>query len=146
MAAADITDTYANRAGVPFFIGGHPNIVTREWVATAAQTNDPIVTVATGLKIVVTMISAYVDNATTVDVGVRVGFATSTLPTLPTDGNTADDIVLSHPGIAAGSGVVVGNGAGIIGVGADDEDLRVTSEVPTTGSLRVIVSFFTIES
>ena len=53
---------------------------------------------------------------------------------------------MSHPGIAAGSGVVEGNGSGILGVGADGEDLRITSEVPTTGSLRVVVSYYTVES
>jgi len=139
VAAADRTVWFANRAGVPFVIGGHPNIVTLEAAYTAAQTDAAIVTVASGLKIVVTEIEALCDNANTVDVGVRVGFGATTTP-------TTTGVVLTHPGIAAGSGVARGNGSGILGVGADGEDLRITSEVPTTGSLRILVSYYTIES
>lgn len=146
VAAADRTDLYANRAGVLWVIGGHPNVVTREYMATGAQTNDAIVTVDSTLKIVVTAIEAMVDNATTVDVGVRIGFGATVVPAEPADGATVDGIVLSHPGIAAGSGVVRGTGAGILGVGAADADLRITSEVPTTGKLRVLVSYYTIET
>jgi hypothetical protein len=39
-----------------------------------------------------------------------------------------------------------GDGSGILGIGADNEDLRITNEVPTTGALRVTVSYYTIES
>jgi len=139
VAAADVTDLYTNRAGVPFVIGGHPNIVTVRANYTGAQTNAAVVTVAAGLKIVVTRCSVMADNANTVDVQVRIGFATATTP-------TTTGVVLSHPGIAPGSGVVEGDGSGMLGVGADDEDLRITSEVPTTGSIDVVVSYFTIES
>lgn len=141
VAAADRTDLYANRAGVPFVLGGHPNIVTIEAEYTAAQTNTAIVTVSSGLKIVVTAITAIVSAATTVTVGLRVGFAATTTP-------TTTGVVLTHPGILAlsGSGIGEGHGGGIIGVGADGEDLRITSDVPTTGALRVRVSYFTIES
>ena len=139
VAAADRTNGYANRAGIPFVIGGHPNIVTFEAAYTAAQTDTAIVTIAGGLKIVVTEIEALCDNANTVDVGVRVGFGATTTP-------TTTGVVLTHPGIAPGSGVVRGNGSGILGVGADGEDLRITCEVPTTGSIRVLVSYYTIES
>lgn len=139
VAAADRTDWYANRAGVPFVIGGHPNIVTFEAAYTAAQTDAAIVTIAGGLKIVVTEIEALCDNANTVDVGVRVGFGATTTP-------TTTGVVLTHPGISAGSGVIRGNGSGIVGVGADGEDLRITCEAPTTGSIRILVSYYTIES
>lgn len=146
VAVADRTDWLANRAGVPWVIGGHPNVVGTEYVATTAQTNDAIITVAGGLKIVVTAIEVMVDKATTVDVGVRIGFGTANVPTEPADGASVAGMVLSHPGIAAGSGVVRGSGAGILAIGADDEDLRITSEVPTSGKLRVLVSSYTIES
>ena len=139
VAAADRTDWLANRAGVPFVIGGHPNIVTIEAAYTAAQTDTAIVTISTGLKIVVTQIQFVCDNANTVDVGVRVGFGTANTP-------TTTGVVLTHPGVAAGSGVSRGDGSSIVGVGADNEDLRVTSEVPTTGSCRVLVSYYTVES
>jgi hypothetical protein len=139
VSAGQRTKLYANRAGVPFVMGGHPNIVTVEAAYTAAQTNQAIVTVATGLKIVVTSIQIMLAHATTVDVSFRVGFATATTP-------TTTGVVVSHPGLAPGSGVVAGDGSGIIGIGADDEDLRITSDVPTTGSLRVVVKYYTIES
>ena len=139
VAAADRTAWYFNRAGIPFFLGGHPNIVTIELAATGVQTDVAIVTVATGLKIVVTQIQATCDNANTVDVGFRVGFGTVNTP-------TTTGVVLTHPGLAAGSGISRGDGSGILGVGADNEDLRVTSEVPTTGSFRVLASYFTIDT
>ncbi len=141
VSAADRTKFYANRAGIPFMLGGHPNIVTIEAAYTAAQTNTAIVTISTGLKIVVTEVEAICANSNTVDVGVRIGFGASTTP-------TTTGVVLTHPGIAAssGSGVIRGTGSGILGVGADNEDLRITCDVPTGGSIRALVSYFTIES
>lgn len=139
VAAADVTDHYANRAGIPFVIGGHPNIVTLELAFTAAQTDTAVVTVGAGAKIVVTSAEATCANSNTVDVAFRMGFGTANTP-------TTTGVVLTHPGIAAGSGVNRGNGAGMIGVGADNEDLRLTAGVPTTGSCRALVSYYTIES
>lgn len=137
VAAADRTAWYANRAGVPFVIGGHPNIQTFRVQYTTAQTNAAIVTVAAGLKIVVTRISVLCSNANTVNPSVIIGFATVTTP-------TGAGVVLSHPGIAPGSGVVEGNGGGILGVGTDDQDLRITSTL--TATFDVVVSYYTIES
>lgn len=139
VAADDRTNLYANRAGVLFAIGGHPNILTLEAEYTAAQTDTAIVTVAGGNKIIVTQIMAVCDKANTVDVGVRVGFGTANTP-------TTTGVVLTHPGIAAGSGVSRGDGSGILGIGADGADLRITSEAPTSGALRVLVSYYTVES
>ena len=129
----------ANRHGVPFVLAGHPNIITLRANYTAAQTNAAIITIAASNKIVVTRLSALCDNANTVDVQCRIGFAAATTP-------TAAGVLLSHPGIAPGSGVVEGNGSGILGVGADGEDLRITCGVPTTGSIDIICSYFIIES
>lgn len=139
VAAGDRTDWYANRAGVPFIIGGHPNVVSFEAAYTAAQTDTAIVTIAGGLKIVVTEIEAICDYSNTVKVGVRVGFGTVNTP-------TTTGVVLTHPGIAPGSGIVRGNGGGILGVGGDGEDIRITCDVPTSGSIRVLVTYYTIES
>lgn len=139
VAANDVSDWYTNRHGIPWVIGGHPNIVTTRANYTAAQTDTAIVTVGAGTKIVVTRVSVTSDNATSVDVQARIGFGATTTP-------TTTGVVLSHPGIAAGSGVVEGTGAGMLGVGADGEDLRITSEVPTSGSIDVVVSYYTIES
>jgi hypothetical protein len=83
--------------------------------------------VSAGTKIVVTQIQAVLDEATTVGVGFRVGFAAATTP-------TTTGVVLSHPGLVPGGGLSRGDGAGILGIGADDE------------ALRIVVSYFTIES
>lgn len=139
VAAASRTDGYANRAGIPFVIGGHPNIVTIELAWTAAQTDIAIVTVAAGLKIVVTRVTITMDEANTVGVGVRIGLGTVNTP-------TTTGVVASHPGMVPGSIMTVGDGSGILGVGADDADLRITAEVPTGGSGRAVVSYYTIES
>jgi hypothetical protein len=137
--AGDRTNLYANRHGIPFMLGGHPNIITTRANYSSAQTDTAIVSASAGQKIVVTRISVLADKANSVDVAARVGFGTANTP-------TGDGVVLSHPGIAAGSGVVEGNGSGILGIGADAADLRITSEAATSGSIDVVVSYFIIES
>jgi hypothetical protein len=139
VAAADRTDWLGSRAGVPFVIGGHPNIVCVRAQYTAAQTDTAIVTVAGGLKIVVTRITIAASKANTVNVAVYAGFAVATTP-------TGAGGVISHPGIDPGGGINAGNGAGILGVGADGEDLRITSTVATSGFIDCVVSYYTIES
>jgi hypothetical protein len=139
VAAADRTDLYANRAGVLFTIGGHPNTTTVRLTYTTAQTDVAIVTVATGLKIVVTRVMVTVSNATTVNADVIIGFGTANTP-------TTTDVVASHPGIPPGGGFQTGDGSGILGVGADNADLRVTGGAPTSGRVDIVVSYFTCES
>jgi hypothetical protein len=148
VAAADRTDWYANRAGVPFMIGGHPNIQSSEYYTTGAATNDNIQpALAGGLKYVITSISAIASAENTVSPSVRIGFGASTITAQGASGADAvTKIVLSHPGIPAGSGIVKGNGAGIVGIGADGEELRITCTEPTTGSLIVQVDWYTVES
>ena len=139
VAAADLTYWYANRHGIPWFIGGHPNIVTLEAAYTAAQTDTAIITVGAGAKIVVTAMEVTMDEANTVGVGYRIGFGTANTP-------TTTGVVMSHPGGIPGARYSMGDGSGILGIGADNEDLRITSEVPTSGSIRVGVKYYTVES
>ncbi len=139
VAAGDRTDLYANRHGIPFVINGHPNVQTLRVNYTAAQTDAAIISVSPGTKIAVLKVSVLADKANTVDVQARIGFGATVTP-------TGAGVILTHPGIAAGSGVIEGNGGSLIGVGADGEDLRITSEVPTTGSIDVLVTYYTIES
>lgn len=139
VTAGDRTDWIANRAGIPFMLGGHPNIITLEAAYTTAQTDTAVITVGATTKIVVTQISVVSSNTTSVNVAFRCGFGTANTP-------TTTGVVLTHPNIAAGSGFNRGSGSGILGIGADNEDLRVTSGVPTGGSIRVLVSYFTIDS
>lgn len=139
VAAADRSDAYCNRAGILFTLGGHPNVITLEAAYTGAQTDTAIVTISTGLKIVVTQIQLITDNANTAFPQVRVGFGTANTP-------TTTGVVLTHPGAAAGGGISRGDGSGTLGVGADNEDLRITCGAPTGGSLRILVTYFTVES
>ena len=141
VAAADRTDWLANRAGVPFVMGGHPNILTlKHTTITTAVTDAAIVTVAGGLKIVVTRLSVTLDNASTVFPTVLIGFGATNTP-------TTTGVLYSHGGFPAGGGTNIGDGSGILGVGADGEDLRITTTGNATGNgLQVTVSYYTIES
>lgn len=150
VAAADRTDLYANRAGILWTIGGHPNIITRTVYisdATGAQTDASMVgTIAAGTKVAVTQIGVTVDSAVTATggVSVKIGFGATSIPADSSTG--ANGILLDHKGIAAGSGMVLGNGSGLIGIGADGEELRLTCEDPVGGGLSVMFSYYTIES
>lgn len=142
--AADALDAVvpiANRHRVPFVIGGHPNVVTlKHTTITTAVTDAAIVTVAGGLKIVVTRLSVTLDNASTVFPTVLIGFAAANTP-------TTTGVLYSHGGFPAGGGQSVGDGSGIVGVGADGEDLRVTTTGNATGNgVHITVSYYTIES
>ena len=139
----DRVDSIATPQGIQYVIGGHPNIIRREYMTTAVQTTDAIIdSVAAGSQIIVTAISAFVSAATTVTPKVRIGFGTTAPPTEPTTGNTVDGMALSHHGIAAGSGVVEGGGGAIIAKGGDGEELRIACDVPTTGRINVVVSYY----
>lgn len=127
--------------GIPFFIPGHPNVIGREYMTTAVQTVDAIIdTVAVGSHIIVFKCTAALSDATTVAVGVRIGFGTTAPPTEPTTGNTVDGMVLSHPGMTAASGLVESPGNCVF-VGADGAELRIANDVPTTGQLTVTVAY-----
>ena len=140
VAAADRTKSYANRAGIPFVIGGHPNVQTIRLQFTAAQTDVAIITVGAGAKIVVTALQVTLDNASTVFPSCRIGFGTANTP-------TTSGVIAAHGGIPAGGGFSRGDGSGIIGVGADNEDLRITTVGTATGNgVEVIVTYYTIES
>lgn len=141
VAAGDRTDAYANRAGVPFYIGGHPNIVTvKHTTITTAVTDAAVITVGAGVKIVVTSFMFTLDNASTVFPTVLLGFGTANTP-------TTTGVIGAHGGVPAGGGFGRGDGSGIIGIGADNEDLRVTTTGNATGNgLQLVVTYYTIES
>lgn len=131
----DRTDVYANVAGIPFVLGGHPNVITRRDNYTSAQTDTAIVSVSGGTKIVMVACTVAADAANTAKPAVRVGFGTASTP-------TAGGTYLSHPGVPAGGGI---REAGAV-AGADGEDIRITCAAPTGGSLDVVTKYFTIES
>ncbi len=146
VAAADRTKLYANRAGVLFVVGGHPNIITRDNVVLAsdgAQTNAALLSVSTGAKIVITQRSVLCDARNTVNVAVRVGFGTASVPAAALAGTAG---ILINGVFAAKDNPRRGDGSGIIAVGADAEDLRITCDSPTSGAIYVTYSYYTIES
>lgn len=142
VTANDRTNWYANRAGIPFVLGGHMNTLNASIQVTdgdGAQTDAAIITVSAGTAIVVTCVEITADKANTVDVSARVGFGTANTPAADAAG-----LIAFHPGIAAGSGLIKGDGSGIIGIGASNEDLRLTCEDPVTGSVNINVTYHTI--
>lgn len=144
IGAGAYADLAVNRHGIPFMIGGHPNIITKSSRFTTSQANTDIIgAISAGQKIVVVGFSIGVSKATTVNVGVKLGFGATVVPA---DGTAISGVLFDHEGLEPGSGAVVGNGSGILGIGADGEELRLTSDVPTTGALTVTVQYFIIES
>lgn len=112
-----------------------PAVVTLEAAYTLAQTDVAIVSATAPDRIVVTRLTVVLDESTTVGVGFRVGLGATTTP-------TTTGVVSSHPGMVPGGGITIGDGSGVLAIGAAGDDLRITSEVPTSGSLRVVVSYY----
>lgn len=151
--AADAGDAGAmlmNRHRIPFMLGGHPNLQSAEYITTAAQTSggdNVLPLISAGTKYVITGVTVTASAANTVNTSVRLGFGTAGVPT---QGASAADavtkVILSHPGIAPGSGVSKGHAGGIVGIGGDGEELYIVCSVPTGGSVVVQVDYYTIES
>lgn len=145
-AVGDRAKAIANVAGVPFVIGGHPNVVVRSTVVAAAdgaQTNLALGSVSTGQKIVLTRLSVMASGANTVPVDVRIGFGISAVPTPSLTGILG--IIMDSRSMLAGSSRDIGDGSGIIAAGQNEEDLRCTCSSPTGGHLTISFSFYTIE-
>lgn len=139
VTAGNYSVSMMNRHGIPYQIGGHPNVKTLRAQYSALQTDTAVVTVAAGNKIVVTSFLITASNANTVNVSAVLGFGTANTP-------TTTGVLGSHAGIAPGSGFGRGSGAAMVGAGADDEDLRITSSVATGGFIDLTVSYFVLPS
>lgn len=146
VSAGDRTDLLANRHGILFQIGGHPNTQTVSARITGSTTDGAIIagTISAGTKVVVTRLSVTISNATTVNVGIKIGFGASTLPADSATGATG--ILIDSDGFPPGGGINIGDGSGIIGIGADGEEIRITNDAPTSGAIHVTCSYYTIES
>lgn len=147
VTAADRTNWYFNRAGVPFVIGGHMNVVCVGHIITdsdGAQTNTALIgSISSGTKIVLTRISVVCDNANTGDCAITIGFGTANTPVPDLDGTVGTVVNGSFDG---GAGITIGDGSGIIAIGGDDEELRITCSDPAGGNIRISYSYYTIES
>jgi hypothetical protein len=145
VTTGDASFWYGNLHGVPWVMGGHPNVVSRSHIFTTADTitDLALVTISTALKCVVTQVSAKTGAAVTVNTSCCIGFGAANVPSPSTAGTAG---ILLHGQFEGGAGQQVGNGSGIIGVGSTAEDLRITASAPTGGPLYVTYSYYTIES
>jgi hypothetical protein len=110
------------------------NVNTLRVNYSAAKTDEAIISAAAGEQISVLAILVTSDADTTPNVDVLIGFGAATTP-------TGEGVVMSHPGIAPGGYVERGNGFGVLGIGGPGEDLRITSDAPTSGSIDVVVTY-----
>lgn len=131
---------------VPCHIGGTQDVICRTTSiadSDGAQTNLNLLAaaVAAGTQVVVTQIWVKADQDNSVNVAVRIGFHTATTPSASATGTSG---LIFDEDLAAGDGHQIGNGAGIVAVGASDEELRLTCDDPVGGRLTVGVTYFLI--
>ena len=139
VAAADRTDWYFNRHGIPYVLPGHMATTTISASYTSTQTDAAVITIGTPGKIVILGIAVMADGAGTGPLDVQVGFGAATI--------TSTRAIIDHPGIVKGSGVSLGFAGGVVAMGGDNEDLRITAAGFGSGDeLTITVSYFTIES
>jgi hypothetical protein len=142
----DRVNSIATPEGIQFAIGGHPNIITREYRVTDAGgsvSGQPIVdSVGATQRVVVTMLDVTAHGANTVNVDVRIGFGTASVPAEPAHNASVAGVLLSHSGLVAGGGVIKGDGSGIIGVGALNEEVRIDCDDPVGGEVKVVITYY----
>lgn len=132
VAALDRVDAPANRHGIPFVIGGHPNIEHLSRLDTAVQTNAILKTVAAGEKWITTAYSIYVSADVTAAPSVLL--------------ETGTTRIWESGEVIAGGGISRGAGSGILAIGADGDDLLWTCSVPTGGDVLIEVSGYIVPS
>lgn len=102
--------------------------------AIGAQSNAAI-SPAIGANERLEVIDLYVraSNANTTNVAVRIGFSAATLTAVATAPAQNTGILFSHSGMAPGTPAA----AGIPGLGAKGEELRITCDDPVTGAITI---------
>lgn len=136
-----------NRAGIPFTMAGHPNLITKTF--TVADSDDAETDVAitgaigAGTKVIVTYIKAKTSPANSGNTTLRVGFGAANTPAAALAGTTG---LLIDGTYGAFQGETLGTGAGIVGIGADGEELRFTCSDPAGGHLYLTACYYTVES
>jgi hypothetical protein len=124
---------------VVYELPGNINTITlKHTTITTAVTDAAVITVSSGTRIVVTAFTITLDNASTVFPTVLLGFGATNTP-------TTTGVLGAHGGVPAGGGFSRGDGSGILGIGADNDDLRITTTGNATGNgLQLIVTYYTI--
>lgn len=148
VSAGNRVGLLANREGVPFVVGGHPNLQRKTFTIAAAdgtRTDQSLVgTIGTGTKVVVTEFSAKVSPANSANVTLRVGCGATNTPAASLTGAT----LLTDATYASGAmnGEHFGDGGGMVLVCGDGEEVRYTSSAPTGGHLYITLSYYTSAS
>jgi hypothetical protein len=123
----------------------HERIVTRCNIVAdsdGAQSNVALsAAVATGQRIVLTRLSVSLDNGSTGNLAVTIGFGASSVPS-PTLAGVAG--VVFHAAMGGGQHHTVGDGSSIIAVGGDGEELRITCADPAAGNWRISYSYYLV--
>ncbi len=122
VAAGDRVALMATRHGVLFTLGGSPGVVTTRAANITTAVSNTVIgpTISSGQRLVITRLTVTIDSASTVFPSVLIGFAAATTP-------TGDGVIAYHGGLMAGGGFTIGDGSGIVGIGAADEELRITT-------------------
>lgn len=131
---------------VPCHIGGSQDVIcraTRITDANGAQTdlNMLAAAVAAGTQAVITQLWVKADKNNTGNVAVTIGFGTANVPTPSATGVSG---LIIDEDLGPGEGHQIGNGSGIIAIGASDEELRMTCEDPAGGQLTVGITYLLI--
>lgn len=135
-----------SNSGIPFSIGGNPNIISAEYFSSGNITDDNILpTISAGSKYVITCITVSASNTNSTGANVRIGFGSSSVPAQgATNADAVNKIIMSLPGMSPGATIVKGNGGGIVGMGGDAEELRVTISNMSSGNLTIVVDYYVI--
>jgi hypothetical protein len=127
------------------------SLLTLEYeFGTAAATDFKLLDVDTGTRVCVVRASFTLSAACSVNALVRIGFGSDpTKTTLSTIGTvagtpTSGQMILTHPKIAPGSGVIEGNGSNVIATGGSGCDMFLTCGASTGGKARVLVTYFLV--
>jgi len=112
-------------------------VETYEWEFEAAQTDLAILTPPSNQQFSITAATVTCPNSNSVDVSVRIAFATTTIPAYtPNSATPVTGVFFSHGGIAKGGGwTQPGDGA----IGSAGQPIRITNSVPTGGAIRVVI-------
>lgn len=128
------------RGGLNVTPAGYTSAVAWGSSVNLAVTNSAMITVAAGTRIVLHRANFLCGSTVSVAVTVSLGFATATLPT------TGAGLVWAGmvTGASAFQGIQDGTGfPNVLGVGASDEDLRLTMTVPTGGACTLSLTYST---
>jgi hypothetical protein len=131
---------------VPCHIGGSQDVICRTTSiadADGAQNDLNLLAaaVAAGTQAVVTQIWVKADKNNTGNVAVTIGFGTANTPAASATGTSG---LIIDEDLGPGEGHQIGNGAGIVAIGASDEELRMDCEDPVGGRFTVGLTYLLI--